>query len=268
MPNQGFISLGAWRFNIRTLIAIACLIFFLGCAGVPVQPPSPPFSPQKIAQILSEIREQEKKAETFFSTGKLMIKGQETGSESDILIVGSITPFRVKIEVTHPWGRPILHILANETNLHILSFPEKRFYIGSLGDSATSKLFPKSIEPDQLWSLVRAFPILRKNEQAVSSKGNQIMLLNQNAEIIQIIDFFPQSNLARLVSFPERNITIHFSNYQKENDICYAREIRMNDPGSENDLSINLKQMVFNKPIPEAIYSIEKPADFKIIHLN
>lgn len=268
MLNPGFLSLGTGRFNIRTLIAIACLIFFPGCAGIPVQPPPPPFSPQKIAQILSEIREQENKADTFFSTGKLMIKGEAPESESDILIVGSHSPFRVKIEVTHPWGRPILHILANETNLHILSFPEKRYYVGSLGNSVPSRLFPNSLEPDQLWSLLRGFPILRKNDQAVSLKGNQIMLLNQDAEIVQIIDFFPQSNLPRLITFPERSTKIYFSNYQKENNICYAREIRLSDPESANDLSINLKQMVFNKPIPEAIYNLEKPADFKTLPLN
>jgi hypothetical protein len=268
MLNQDFMSLGAGRFNIRALIAIACLIFFPGCAGIPVQPPPPPFSHQKIAQILYEIREQENKADTFFSTGKLMIKGEAPESESDILIVGSHSPFRVKIEVTHPWGRPILHILANETNLHILSFPEKRYYVGSLGNSVPSRLFPNSLEPDQLWSLLRGFPILRKNDQAVSLKGNQIMLLNQDAEIVQIIDFFPQSNLPRLITFPERSTKIYFSNYQKENNICYAREIRLSDPESANDLSINLKQMVFNKPIPEAIYNLEKPADFKTLPLN
>lgn len=244
-----------------------CLIFFPGCAGIPVQPP-PPFSPQKIAQILSEIGEQENKADTLFSTGKLMIKGEDLESESDILIVGSKAPFKVKIEITHPWGRPILHILATETNLHILSFPEKRYYLGLLGNSAPLGFFPKSLKPDQLWSLVRGFPILRKNDHAVSLKGNQIMLLNQNAEIVQTIDFFPQSHLPRLVSFPEQNTNIYLSNYQKENKICYAREIRLNDPVSASDLSINLKQMVFNKPIPEAIYSIKIPADFKTLPLN
>ena len=249
-------------------MAVLCLIFFQGCAGIPVQPPAPPFSPQKIAQILSGIKEQESKVDTFFSSGQLMINAKGSESESDILIVGTKTPLRVKIEVTHPWGRPILHMLVNEANLHILSFPEKRYYLGSLGNFGPPWLFPKRLEPDQLWSLVRGFPVLRKHGQAVSLKGNQITLLNQKAEIVQVIDFCPQSNLPRLVSFPERNTKIFFSNYQRENGICYARDIRLNDPGTSSDLALNLKQMVFNKPIPEAIYSMKKPADFKALPLN
>ncbi len=264
----GFHSLGTGRSNIRTLIIIACLIFFTGCAGIPIQFPPPPFSLQKIDQILSEIREQGNKADTSFSTGKLIIKGGAPESESDILIVGSQAPFRVKIEVTHTWGRPILHILANETKLHILSFPEKRYYHGLLDNSAPSRLFPQRLEPDQLWSLVRGFPILRKNAKAVSLKGNQITMLGQEGETVQVIDFIPKTNLPNAVSFPDRNIKIYFSNYKKENDICYARQIRVNDPGSESDLSINLKKTVFNKPIPEAIFSITKPTDFKTLPLK
>jgi len=42
----------------------------------------------------------------------------------------------------------------------------------------------------------------------------------------------------------------------------------VNDPGSESDLSINLKKTVFNKPIPEAIFSITKPTDFKTLPLK
>ena len=268
MFNHGFHGPGAMRGTTRTLIAIACLTLFTGCAGLLTKPPPPPFPPQKVNQILSEIREQEKMADTFFSTGTLMIKGETPESDADILIVGSHDPIKVKIEVTHSWGRPILHILADENILHILSFPEKRYYLGPLSKSAPLRFFPKSLEPEQLWSLVRGFPILSRSDKAVSLKGNQINLLNQNSETVQIIDLFPQSNLPRLVSFPERNTEIYFSDYRKENDICYARVIRLHDPASGSDLSINLKQMTFNKPIPEAIYTIKKPADFKILPLN
>ena len=93
-------------------------------------------------------------------------------------------------------------------------------------------------------------------------------MLGQEGETVQVIDFIPKTNLPNAVSFPDRNIKIYFSNYKKENDICYARQIRVNDPGSESDLSINLKKTVFNKPIPEAIFSITKPTDFKTLPLK
>lgn len=269
MLDQGFLRLCAERFNMRNVMALVCLIFLTACAGMPVQRPTPPFSAQQVFHILSKIKEQQNKADRLFSTGKLIIKGEEDPeSESDILIVGSRSPFRVKIEVTHPWGRPILHILADETRLHVLSFTERRYYFGSLDNSYSSRLFGKSLTHDQLWSLVRAFPILKKSEQAVSHRGNQIKLLNENAESVQIIDLFPQSHLPRRISFPERNLKISFSDYQKENDICYAREIGLIEPGAAGNLFIKLKRTVFNKPIPEAIFSIKKPADFKTLPLK
>jgi len=268
MLNKGLLSLCAKRFTMRNIMAPAFLIFLTACASIPVQPPTPPFSPQKTAQILSEIREQQNKADRLFSTGKLTIKGAEPESESDILIVGTRSPFKVKIEVTHPWGKPLLHIFADNTRLHILSFPEKRYYFGFLGNSYSFRLFGKSLTTEQLWSLVRAFPILKRSERAVSPKGDRIVLLNENAEIVQTIDFFSQNHLPRQISFPERNIKIAFSNYDNEEDIRYARQIRLIDPGAAVNLSIDLKKTVFNKPIPEAIYSIKKPADFETLPLK
>jgi len=245
-----------------------CLFSLQCCSPLLVQAPSPPFAEQQILNILSCLEEQEASVRSFFSSGRLVFNRNGSESDANILIAGTKDPSCIKIEITHPWGQPLIHILINETKLYIVSFYEKRYYSGLLEDLSSLKFFPTPLAPDQAQSLVRGYPVLRKYDRAVSSKKNQITLLSATGEAVQVIDFYTESNLPRLVSFPGRNTMLSFSDFQNECEICYARDIRLMDSETGEMLLLELKQMVFNKSIPEAILRLEIPPNFEAFPLH
>jgi hypothetical protein len=251
--------------SVRNLIIGTILALFQGCAPFSIQPPAPPLDHQKIAQIISGFKEQERRVKAFFSLGTLMVEGYITDFEADVLIVGTRDPLRIKIEVTHSWGSPLYHILIIDTQLHILSFPEKRYYFGRLGSFDPSlNFFPLRLGPNQIWALVRGYPVLREYDHAVSLKGNQITLRNSELEAVQVVELCPESILPCLTAFPEQGIEVSFSDFENDKGIYRARNIRLDDPEIGAILALNLKKMVFNKSIPDAIFDLKKPSGFEL----
>ncbi len=239
--------------------------FFQCCAPVSVQQPSRLFDQKKITDLVSMGREQERRVHALFSSGRLTIKRRGSEAELNTLIAGVRDSGKIKIEITHPWGRPLLHILLNEKRFQILSFSEKRYYSGHLGSLDPSGFFPGMLDPDQIWTFVRGYPVIRGHNRAVSLKDNQATLLNTNGEFVQVIDFYPQNSPPCSVFFPGQDIKITFSNFQNEDGIYYARKVGLNDPRTGSQLTFDLKQVVFNKVIPKEIFQLEKPAGFETI---
>ena len=93
------------------LIAAFFIILFPNCSTIFKPPIQKPLSDHEAATIISRIREQEKKVFSFYTYGRVLFKKWNWESESNMLIVGTKDPFKIKIEITHPWGQPILHIL-------------------------------------------------------------------------------------------------------------------------------------------------------------
>jgi len=252
--------------SIRLLLSPLVIILFQCCAPVSIQPPHPPFDHQTVVHIVSSFEEQERAVHTFFSSGQLMVERHGSEFEANTLIVGVRDPFKIKIEITHPWGRPLFHILIDKTRVHILSFPEKRYYLGYLGNFALSSFFPVGLDPEQLWAFVRGYPILCEHNRAVSLKGNQITLLNGEGDVIQLIDFYPENNFPSQTVLPWQGIKMSFSDFENDNNIHYARKTRLFDQEAETTLALNLKQTVLNKAIQESSFELAPPHDFKRFH--
>ena len=196
----------------------------------------------------------------------LDIKGSE--SDATVLIVATRDPSKIKIEITHTWGRPLLHILIMGSSLEILSFTDKRLYSGQLGTYDLSRLIPVPLSPELLWTLARAYPLLLKYNHVLSLKGNQITLLNQEKNNIQVIDLYPESDLPHKVSFCQQNTEMTFADFQNNGGIRYAKEIELNSPEDNGRLTLEIGQMVFNKPVPGAIFRLETPLDFELVPLR
>jgi redox-regulated HSP33 family molecular chaperone len=73
--------------------------------------PSVPLTREQVHQILSTLIVQSEQAESFISSGRLKVKVDESEFNANILLAGTKSPFRIKMEVTHRWGRPLFHIL-------------------------------------------------------------------------------------------------------------------------------------------------------------
>ncbi len=263
------------RIFVRNLAAVLIFISLQCCVPAVVRPPSPPFDNQEISQIIESFEEQESLADSLVSSGKLIMREEEEYDDEDdsesrysILMVGRRDPFKVKIEITHPWGRPLLHLLINETHMQILSFHEKRLYQGRLGDLKSMIFFPVELGRDQIWTIIRGYPILGEHMQILSKKNDQIELLDKKGKTIQIIDFWPGSRLPRLLSYTGKGAKASFSDFKTDKQIKYARKIGFDDPEDRTSLEINIKTMVFNKAIPESIFKLSLPPGFEIVPIQ
>ena len=207
-------------------------------------------------------------ASTLVSSGTLTLDIKGSESDTAVLIVATRDPSRIKIEITHTWGSPLLHILINGSNLDMLSFTDKRVYSGQLETPGLSGLIPVPLSPELVRTLARAYPVLLDHNLALSVNGNQIIFLNQREEMIQIVDLFPESDLPHRVFFSRQKAEVIFSDFQNSGGIRYAKEIEVNSPKEDARLALEIKQITFNKPVPEAIFRLETPRDFEVVPLR
>jgi len=251
--------------QITFLSLLLIFVSLQSCAPVAVKHPYyPPFTDQEIADILLALKDQETAVHSFFSSGRMTFQGDDSEFEASVLIVGTRNPLKIKIEITHFWGRPLFHIIIKEDRIHILSFPEKRYYVGNIGESVTSNLLPVRLDTNQLWAVGRGFPTLCKYNRVVSSSVDQISLLNGTGAPVQIIDFYPENNLPLQTLLSEQGLQVSFSNFENDNNIQFAQETLLFDQKTEAVLKINIKQMVFNKAIDASIFDLTIPSGFKI----
>lgn len=247
---------------------VLLLLLLSCCARIVITPPSPPLDHQAITGIISAFKEQGVAVSTLFSSGTLTLDIKGSESDATTLIVATRDPSKIKIEITHPWGRPLLHILIMGSSLEILSFTDKRLYSGQIGTLGLSKLIPVPLSLELLWTLARAYPVLLKYSSVRSLKGNQITLLDQRGDKTQVIDLYPKSDLPQRVSFCQQNAEMTFSGFQNSGGIWHAKEIRLNSPEDNARLALEIRQMIFNKPVPKAIFRLETPPDFELVPLK
>ena len=239
----------------------------LNCGSVPKAPPLDPLRYQEAKSITAGIREQEEKAFSFYAFGTLTVKSRNLDSESNILVAGTRKPFRIKIELTHSWGQPILHILIDGTRLEALTFHDQRAYIGRFTPSVLSRFFPVDLDPELIWGTLRGYPHVPENHEVLSLDGNQIRLVEENSEEVEIIDLDPESRLPTRVSFPERHIHLEFSDYYEDQGVYSARSVKVNHKG-KRQLVLKKRKVVVNRAIPEQIFRLKKPAGFETVHLD
>ena len=279
----------------KTLLTALAFLAFQCCSPLTVKPLAPALDEESVASLVSDFKAQEEKAKTLFFSGALTLKDQDAENSVQILMIADATPRagsksrvgtqaspyrqvradtqvcpygRMKIEITHPWGKPLVHILIEGQRLDILDFNEKRFYRGSLKSKRLSERIPIPLNHCLLWSLARAFPALLKHQEAASFAGNQITLLDSEGEKVQIFELYSSEPLPSKVFFCKENAVMVFSDFEDEYGILYARKVDFHGPDHKIGLAIEIDQMRFNAPLPEAVFRMEAPRDFKTVHLK
>jgi len=244
------------------------IIFSMGCAAL-YRPASLESLSYKTVDLISKMLDQEDRVSSFYTSGTVLVKGWVWQSEADILIAGNRDPLKIKIEITHPWGKPILHILIDDKSLEILSFDEKRIYFGDLSVNTLSKFLPGAFcDHDLIWSVLRGYPHVAGYDKVEFSGINRISLMNQEEMEIEIIDLYTENFLPKRVFFPEDSLDIFFSEFKENNGIYYASEVTVNNIKVGRDLALKRKKIVFNKPIPDQIFILERPATFDTIYMD
>lgn len=250
------------------VFGLVSLLVLQACAPLFRKPPAERLDQARIREILSTVREQENLVNTFFWSGRMVVEENDVENEAGAFVAGSRNPFRIKIELTHAWGRPLLHLVIQGERIRIVSFVEKRYYEGNFRHFGRWRLFPAGLGPTRTWSLLRAYPVLEPYVDAVSTQGNQIALLDREGRVVQRIELDPRTNFPGACIFPRQGLEISFSAFHKGPSILYARETRVTGEGQDASLQMKVKQMVFNRTIPETVFDLEIPPDFEVIPLE
>lgn len=257
------------RFLLPTLPFIIFIVIFTGCASIYRLTPQKPLGPDEVRAVISRILEQEGRVSTFYSKGNVLIRDWKWESEANILIAGIKHPLKIKIEITHPWGKPILHLLIDNERLQVLSFNEKKLYFGDSRPETLSKIFPGiSFDYNMTWAMLRGYPALKRYTRVSSPGTNIISLLNQKGRDIEVIELYPENLFPRRVFFPKDGVDMAFSGYMENDGIYYATEVTVKGIKKGGDLRLNSRKMVFNGTIPDQIFILNKPPGFETIRLD
>jgi hypothetical protein len=247
------------------------VLFFIGLGFMVFEGCYPTTSPRAIChfdnnsfdQILLKIKEQRRFVKSFVCSGRVKIKTDDSEIAANILIAGDRDPIRIKIEATHRWGRPLCHILIQNGIVQILSFPEKKYHVQPLGKVDRSGLFPSSLAMEQVWGVLRGYPVLRKHDNAGLINNNQIALFDRPGEDIQILEFCSDHYFPCKVTFSDNGLKISRFDFEYKQKILFARKTILAYPMGKLVWEIKLKQMVFNTDIPENLFKLDVPPDYQ-----
>ena len=245
------------------------LSFFLsGCASVEPVPSYGPEGEETLRKVLAVMEAQEEKVHSFYGSA-LLVAGKWYGkSEADMVMVGTRDPFRLKMEVTHAWGKPLAHILVDKGRVEILSFQERKLYMGTSSAQVLSRFFPGKISEDLVWSVLRGYPSLRPYRAVPTREDDRFVLLDGQSRVSGNFSIFRSDLWPATVHLSDKGLSLSFSQYQTVNGIDYADEVRMEVKAGGGALIVKDKKMVFNRPVPLDVFSIHKPADFETVNLT
>lgn len=255
----------------RSLLGLLawCVILSSGCAGLERRFFERPFDSEAVAFLTGELRAQNEKVQSFFSVGRLQARGwQGEAGEAATFCAGTTSPLRIKIEVTHEWGQPILQILIESDRFRYLSFTDRKLYVGSLNSPSLAKLLPGDMDQSLLHTLVRAYPVLPPHQSAHSHEPNQITFHGEGGGHVRIITFERDSLRPKEVTVPPQSIKLVFSDFQSVSGIHFAGETLLVHALGGRRLSHKVKSMVFNRSIPEEVFSIRAPPGFEEVPLS
>ena len=257
---------------IKTIyVSINTLFIFMlvsGCASIPPSSSIAPPDQAKLKKIIENISQNTTPVSTFISSGRVTSKNWAWGSEAKTMIVGQREPLQLKIELTHSWGRPILHILIKEENIEVLSFFEDRLYRGIYSPESLSKFIQVSPEIDQLWSILRGYPEVKPYDSLKVKDHDHLVLIDQTGKEQEEIGFDLESFKISSILFPGSDLKISFSEYSTEEGISYASKIGVNIERTGKTFILTHETMVFNREIPTKIFELRIPPDFEIIDLG
>jgi hypothetical protein len=244
-------------------LAILVIVSLMGCAPLRPLPPAKPFSRDHARHLISQMQAQADEVFSFVGMGKLLFRegGQET--DMNLLAVGK-RPSRLRLEVTHTWGKPLLYIVADKQNTSVLSFAEHTFYSGPSSQLDTRLFFLFELDLDAAWAILSGrIPIL-PHRKIESLRPNEITLFNGHGEAVERL-FFPSGrSLPASIHLPTRGFTVVLSRFKEGTLGPYPSKVTIAQ-GDERQLEIRYKSLDLNRPIPEEIFTLNPPPDVEII---
>lgn len=252
---------------MASLVACAFLLA-PGCASIERRLFERPFDPDAVAALKADLQEQRDRVHSFFSVGRLQVKGWH-GRDLDASVFSAWTcsPRRIKIELTHPWGQPMLHLLAEGETFRLLSFAARKLYTGPFTSRSLSEVFPGELDPSLIEDLLRAYPVLDPELQARSNKPNQLSFYGPGGGEVRVIKFDRESRKPTEVILPHRNVRLVLSDFHDAEGLLFAREAALVHVLGGRRLVHSIETMVFNRTIPDPVFSLQAPPGFETVFL-
>jgi hypothetical protein len=251
------------RPSYLAIIAIALLV---GCAPLRTLSPGRPISQDQAHHLITQMRVHADEVFSFVGMGKLFFREGEEGTDMNLLAVGQ-RPSRVRLEVTHTWGKPLLFLVADKRNTSVLSFVEGTFYTGPSSGLKRGLFFPFELDLDTAWVILSGrIPIL-PHSRVESLRPNEITLFNGRGEAVERLIFAPGLSLPSSIHLSRQELTVALSQFKEGSMGPYPSKVIIAQ-GDERQLEIRYTSLEFNRSIPEELFRLNPPPDVRIIQKN
>jgi len=142
----------------------------------------------------------------FYFTGEIIVNGWIWDSTANIFTAGVKNLLSLKIEVTHSWGKPIIHLLVKENRLEIIDFSERKHYAGELSPGNLTKFFPDmDVSPATIWALLRGYPCLYSCAISQEERPEVLTLKDRDEKAVEHIQFSPEKRGLESIQMMEKN---------------------------------------------------------------
>jgi hypothetical protein len=256
--------------KLRSLFAyltLFALTILFGCAPLVPYPPTPPFAQKEVGRLIARLTTQGDEVTSFQGLGTIRFKDGEQESEANLLAVGS-RPLRVRLEISHPWGRPLFFVVADNKHTQAVSFVEKKVFRGEWSRLPVRPFAVLTLDPDSIWKVLSGSVPILAHSRAASLKQHEIRLLDAKEEAREIITFSPGSRLPRSVHFPDKGITVVLSDYERSDWGLKPSRIVIMSEAHNHSAEIRYKRLLINRSVPEEIFRLTPPPGFEIVDLN
>ena len=248
---------------------MALFLLLSACASLEPVPFYGPEGQETLSQVLAAMEVQEERVHTFYGSALLEARKWYGMSEAKVVMVGSRNPFRLKMEVNHAWGKPVAHILVDRGRVEILSFQERKLYRGTSATKALSLFFPGKISEDLVWSVLRGYPSLSPYRAVPAREKGRFILMDGQSRVTGNFSIVADDHLwPSTVYFSDEGLRLVFSQYHTLDGIDYADEVRLEAKTAGGALILKEKKMVFNRPVPPDVFSIQKPVGFETVNIT
>ncbi|MGM0662724.1 MAG: hypothetical protein ACQET7_00905 [Thermodesulfobacteriota bacterium] len=252
-------------FRLSSLVLV--LVLLSGCAAI--RPAPPPLTPPEVRSLLESLGIQEQAVSSFYSMGNVVLKKWLVESEeARILVVGTRDPLRIKVEITHSWGPPVLHVLVDRDRLEAFSFPDAVLYTGPATAETLGRFLPCPPDIDSIWALLRGYPALPGADLARAGSGGRIVCDEDCAGSPWTLQVKPRTLEPERLIFPKSSLEVIFSDIQEQGEVRYAGEVEVRPGKGGGKVLIKNERMVFNREIPEQIFELKKPSAYTRIELD
>ena len=265
---RGRFPAGAPSAALRRACFVLSVALLTGCAAL--RPAPPPLDPARLDTVLQRLAEQKERVASFYSLGTVTLRQWVVESEeARILVVGTRNPLRIKVEITHPWGAPVLHVLVDRGRLEAFSFPDATLYTGPATPRTLERFLPSPPDLEDLWSLLRGYPPPPDPGCAPRSEtGPRIVCAGPSVEAPWSLHVRPDTLEPERLTFLESRLEVAFDDICVQDGIRWAGRVSYHPGDRPGRVVFRTERMVFNQVIPEAVYTLKTPRSYRKVELE